>query len=161
MMTGQILGMCLLLASQVYQVPPHALIAMMHVEGGKIGQAVGPNQNGSYDLGPMQVNTRWVPELAKIWQVDEATALSRVRDNGCVNVHVAAWILRQRVNDTGSLYQGIAAYHSYTPMYGNPYVLKVVATMRRLGLVRPKSEVQTADNSAAAAAPSVAVPQTP
>jgi hypothetical protein len=138
-MTPQVLAACLMLASQNFQVPPQALIAIMQVEGGHVGQAVGPNINGSYDLGPMQVNTRWVPELQKIWHTDYATALYRVRDDGCVNVHVAAWILRQRVNETGNLYKGIAAYHSYTPVHGNQYLQKIIVALRRMGFL-------TADN---------------
>jgi hypothetical protein len=138
-MTPQVLAACLLFAANTYQLPPQALIAIMHVEGGKVGQSVGPNKNGSYDLGPMQVNTLWVPKLAKIWGVDNASAHRRVRDNGCVNIHVSAWILRQRVNETGNLYKGIAAYHSYTPQHGNRYLQKVVVALRRLGFL-------TADN---------------
>jgi hypothetical protein len=138
-MTPQILAACLLYAANTYQLPPQALIAIMHVEGGKVGQAVA-NTNGSYDLGPMQVNTIWMPELAKIWGTDTQTAMRRVRDNGCVNIHVSAWILRQRVNTTGNLYKGIAAYHSYTPVHGNRYLQKIVSAMRRLGFL-------TADNT--------------
>ena len=145
-MTPQILAACLLFAAHTYQVPPQALIAIMHVEGGHVGQAVGPNQNGSYDLGPMQVNTRWVPELAQIWGTNNLTAMHRVRDNGCVNVHVAAWILRQRVNETGNLYRGIAAYHSFTPVHGAAYLQKIVVALRRLGFL-------TADNRSPGIAP--------
>jgi hypothetical protein len=138
-MTPQILAACLMLASQNFQVPPQALIAIMQVEGGHVGQAVGPNVNGTYDLGPMQVNTRWVPELQKIWHTDYKTTMSRVRDDGCVNVHVAAWILRQRVNETGNLYKGIAAYHSYTPEHGSTYLRRIIVALRRMGFL-------TADN---------------
>lgn len=133
-MTPQVLAACLLFAAHTYQLPPQALIAIMHVEGGHVGQAV-PNTNGSYDLGPMQVNTIWVPKLARLWGTDNLTTMRRVRDNGCVNIHVAAWILRQRVNDTGNLYRGIAAYHSYTPVHGNRYLQKVVVALRRLGFL--------------------------
>lgn len=93
--TAKMIASCLLLASQTYQVPPAAMIGIMHVEGGRVGQEV-LNSNGSYDLGPMQVNTIWVPQLAKMWKVDGATARSWVRDNGCVNVYVAAWICARK-----------------------------------------------------------------
>jgi hypothetical protein len=55
---------------------------------------VGPNDNGSYDLGPMQINTIWLPELAQSWGVSESTAYKWVRDDPCTNMGVAAWILR-------------------------------------------------------------------
>jgi hypothetical protein len=136
MLTAQVFAACVLLAANTYQVPAAVMIGIMNVEGGHVGQEVGPNVNGTYDLGPMQVNTRWLPALQKTWHVNASTARSWVRDNGCVNVHVAAWILRQKINDAGSLWGGIAAYHSATPHHGMPYADKVVAVMDRKGLVK-------------------------
>ncbi|MDX2027623.1 MAG: lytic transglycosylase domain-containing protein [Alphaproteobacteria bacterium] len=136
MITAKTLAACLILASNTYQVPPAVMIGIMQVEGGYVGQQVGPNVNGTYDLGPMQVNTRWVPELARIWNVSKATAHSWVRDDGCVNLHVSAWILKQKITETGSLYGGIAHYHSATPSKGGPYARKVIAAMDRKGLVK-------------------------
>jgi hypothetical protein len=136
MLTAQAFATCVLLAANTYHVPAAVMIGIMNVEGGHIGQEVGPNRNGTYDLGPMQVNTRWLPALQKTWNVSSSTARSWVRDNGCVNVHVAAWILRQKMNDTGSLVGGIAAYHSATPKHGIPYANKVIAVMDRKGLVK-------------------------
>ena len=62
----KLLAACLMLAAQTYSVPPAVLVGIHQVEGGKVGQAVGPNDNGSYDLGPMQINTIWIPELAQV-----------------------------------------------------------------------------------------------
>jgi hypothetical protein len=135
MLTVQALAACLLMASNTYQVPAAVMIGIMQVEGGHIGQEAGPNGNGTYDLGPMQVNTRWLPMLERTWHVDANTARTWVRDDGCVNVHVAAWILRQKMDDSGSLWGGIAAYHSATPGRGGPYADKVIAAMDRKGLV--------------------------
>jgi len=136
MLTAQAFAACILLAANTYQVPAAVVIGIMHVEGGRVGQEAGPNTNGTYDLGPMQVNTRWLPALQKTWNVNAATARSWVRDNECVNVHVAAWILRQKIEDAGSLWGGIAAYHSATPRLGATYANKVVAIMDRKGLVK-------------------------
>ena len=136
MLTVQAFAACILLAANTYSVPSAVMIGIMHVEGGHIGQEAGPNVNGTYDLGPMQVNTRWLPSLQRAWGVDASTARSWVRDNGCVNVHVAAWILRQKLDETGNLWRAIAAYHSSTPSKGFPYAQKVVAVMDRKGLVK-------------------------
>jgi hypothetical protein len=137
MITAQALAACLLMAAQTYQVPPAVMIGIMHVEGGRVGQEVGPNFNGTYDLGPMQVNSRWIPELARTWSVDHRTARKAVRDDGCVNVRVAAWILRRKIIEAGgSLYGGIAHYHSATPWRGQRYAAKVVAVMERKGLIK-------------------------
>ncbi|MDD3288739.1 MAG: lytic transglycosylase domain-containing protein [Alphaproteobacteria bacterium] len=136
MVAMQTLAACLLLASNTYQVPPAVMIGIMHVESGRIGQEVGPNSNGTFDLGPMQVNSRWLTPLAKHWRVDQRTAKTWVRDNGCVNVHVAAWILRQKITEAGDLYGGIARYHSATPGFGNRYAAKVITAMEKKGLIR-------------------------
>lgn len=135
MISAQALATCLLLASQTYQVPPAVMIGIMQVEGGKVGQQVW-NWNNSYDLGPMQVNTIWMPQLAQLWHVSPATAKTWVRDDGCVNVNVAAWILKQKMNQTGSLFGGIAHYHSATPSEGHRYAAKVITAMDRRGLIR-------------------------
>lgn len=95
-MLANTLATCIFLASQTYGVPPAVLVGILHVEGGKVGQQV-RNSNGTYDLGPMQINTIWMPELARHWQVPQSTAKRWVRDDGCINVAVGAWILRKKV----------------------------------------------------------------
>ncbi len=143
MITAQALAACLMIAANTYQVPPAVMIGIMHVEGGHIGQEAGPNFNGTFDLGPMQVNSYWLPQLARQWRVDQYTARTWVRDNGCVNVHVAAWILRQKIVETGSLYGGIAHYHSASPGLGYRYAAKVIAVMERKGLIRHDGEASS------------------
>lgn len=151
-----VLAACLMVAAQNYQVPPAVLIGIMNVEGGRVGQEVGPNRNGSYDLGPMQINTTWLPELSRRWGVDQTTARRWVRDDPCVNVTVAAWILRQRINDTGHLLGGIAGYHSMTPHIGAGYASRVVKTMYKNGLIRND---EPADTAGSVASPQIVRPR--
>lgn len=136
MIAAKALAACLMLASQTYKVPPAVMIGIMHVEGGRVGQEVGPNSNGTYDLGPMQVNTRWLPQLARAWNVDVRKARTVLRDDGCMNVKVAAWILHNKIKETGSLYLGIAHYHSATPWRGQRYAAKVISVLERKGLIK-------------------------
>ncbi|MDD3182873.1 MAG: lytic transglycosylase domain-containing protein [Alphaproteobacteria bacterium] len=149
MITAQALAACMMLAAQTYQVPPAVMVGIMHVEGGRVGQQVGPNSNGTYDLGPMQVNTRWLPALARAWKVDYKTALRLVRDDGCINVRVSAWILKQKIDNAGSLYRGIAYYHSATPGIGTRYATKVIAVMKRKGLIKEKNQDYAKDKTRA------------
>ena len=135
-MITNMLAACLMLASQTYTVPPAALIGILQVEGGAVGQEVA-NTNGTSDLGPMQINTTWVPKLAQLWSVDSKTARRWVRDDGCVNIIVGAWILRQGINDSGHLWGGIARYHSARPLLGARYTQKVVQVLKRYGLIEP------------------------
>jgi hypothetical protein len=147
-MTPAAFAACLIIAAQNYSVPAAVLIGIMHVEGGHVGQQV-LNTNGTYDLGPMQVNTTWVPELAHRWKVDQSTAYHWVRDDGCVNVDVAAWILRRNIDSTGYLVGGISHYHSATPGIGTNYARKVVAVMRQFGLIKetPTAQYQSATSA--------------
>ncbi len=133
-MIEQVLASCIFLAAQTYSVPPAVLMGIRDVEGGRVGQQV-RNTNGTYDLGPMQINTLWTKELSKHWNVPRQTAHRWVRDDACTNVHVAAWILRSKSDSAGSLYKGIAHYHSMTPKFGLPYRQKVIRAMQRKGLI--------------------------
>lgn len=135
MAASKILAACLMLASQTYSVPPAVLVGIYKAEGGKVGQEVS-NTNGSYDLGPMQINTIWMPELAKKWGVQEETARKWVRDDACTNVGVSAWILKGHLDETGSLSQAIAHYHSRTPHHGDRYQSKVLEILKDNGLVK-------------------------
>lgn len=135
MAASKILAACLMLASQTYSVPPAVLVGIYKAEGGQIGQEV-RNDNGTYDLGPMQINTVWLPELADKWGVNEQTARKWVRDDPCTNVGVAAWILRSHINETQSLSKAIQHYHSRTPVYGDRYRNKVVSILKENGLVK-------------------------
>jgi soluble lytic murein transglycosylase-like protein len=132
---GKILAACIFLAAQTYSVPPAVLLGIYQVEGGKVGQSVGPNKNGSYDLGPMQINTIWLPQLAREWGVSQKTAHQWVRDDPCTNTGVAAWILRGHLDETNNLSKAIAHYHSRTPNYGTAYRGRVVSSMQKHGLI--------------------------
>lgn len=130
----KVIAACLLLAAQTYNIPPAVMIGIMTVEGGKVGQAV-RNTNNTYDLGPMQINTIWVPQLADHWGVNENTARNWIQNDACTNMGVSAWILRQHLNETKSLSKSIAYYNSRTPHIGQKYRKKVYNAMRKQGLV--------------------------
>lgn len=131
----KVLAACLMLASQTYSVPPAVLVGIYKAEGGQVGQEVS-NKNGTHDLGPMQINTIWLPELAERWGVQETTARKWVRDDACTNVGVAAWILRGHIDETGSLSTAIAQYHSRTPRHGTRYKKKVLSILEKKGLIK-------------------------
>lgn len=141
-MINHIFAACLMTAAHNYAIPPQVLIDILHVEGGKIGQQV-RNTNGTYDLGPMQINTLWTKELAKEWGVSRATAKRLIRDDACTNVNVAAWIFRRNLNEAGSLRKAIAWYNSRTPSIGSKYRKKVIAQMKKHKLLPSSQENKT------------------
>lgn len=50
---------CINRAAITYVVPAKVILSVLATENGKVGTAR-PNKNGSYDLGPMQINSGWL-----------------------------------------------------------------------------------------------------
>ena len=120
-MTAKTFAACLLLSAKTHNVPAAVLIGIMRVEGGHIGEESDPNPAGNRKLGPMQISSSLVPELAKDWNVPESTAYEMVRDDGCINVDVAAWLLRKHLDEAGYLIGAIEQYHSADKAEGQKY----------------------------------------
>lgn len=117
---------CVLDAARVSGMPPAALFAILATEGGKTGEALS-NKNGTWDMGPFQVNTTHVNELAAMGISPETV----LRD-GHVNAYAAAWLLRKEYRRTGDLWQAIGAYHSRTPHRRDAYIRRVKNNLERL-----------------------------
>lgn len=114
---------CILAAAQMQDLHPMAVVTIMKVEGGKVGE-VSQNTNGSVDIGPMQINDKvWVSEVADLhFNGDKKRAYNALLNDGCYNVHVGAWILRQAIdNSNGNVMEGIGRYHSSTPKHKTKY----------------------------------------
>ncbi len=54
---------CVTEVSRRYQIPVHLLGGVMAQEKGSLGQ-ITPNKNGTWDFGPVQVNSTWLKSLA-------------------------------------------------------------------------------------------------
>jgi hypothetical protein len=121
---------CLRDTSRRFNLPPALLLVVMDTEAGTVGRNSG-NDNGSFDMGPMQINSLWLPVLAGMG-LDERL----VRDNGCVNLAVGAWILRSHLKRSGNLETALADYHSRNPERGRKYLQAAKARARRLDVTR-------------------------
>lgn len=119
---------CAQQASEAFGVPIELIHLILRLEGGWAG-AMQKNKDGSYDLGPMQVNTQWLPRLNKR---GIAVTLEDVRDNVCVNVSVGTWLLAHElfVNQRSAA-QAVAYYHSPTPKYQHIYLSRAVRILQR------------------------------
>jgi hypothetical protein len=105
---------CFLAAANAEGVHPLTLFTVLSVEGGQVGE-VSKNANGSVDIGPMQINDKaWLGEVARqYFDGDRDRAFATLRDDGCENVRVGAWILRRSIAAAGGdVYEGIGYYHS-------------------------------------------------
>ncbi len=119
---------CIKAASEKYDVPIAVLFAILDVEGGKPGEAC-RNKNGSWDMGPFQINSWWAKTLTKA-DIDPFVVLN----NGCVNAAFASWILRQEMNRGNDLWQAVARYHSPTPYYQRKYLARIKRSLRSLNV---------------------------
>lgn len=110
---------CVISAAARYSIPVPVFQAVLRTEGGWVGLKK-RNTNGSYDLGPAQINTIHLPELRQYGITETALA-----NDICTNLHVAAYRLRSEINRVGEFWRGIGNYHSRTPKYHNIYLGKV------------------------------------
>lgn len=150
---------CFIAAGQRYGINPLLLRAIARQESSMRPEAVGRNTNGTRDLGVMQINTSWLPKLAK------AGITERHLMDPCVNIHVGAWVLANAVKDHGMSWKAVGVYHSPTPWRQQAYAAKVqvhllreiqqAAHITRMPVAAPQGGA-AAPSAAAAAAPAVA-----
>ncbi|MDR1050941.1 MAG: lytic transglycosylase domain-containing protein [Deltaproteobacteria bacterium] len=121
---------CLRDTSDRFEVPLSLLLLVMDAESGTVGETSG-NTNGSYDMGPMQINSLWLPVLAGL-----GIGERQVVDHGCLNLAVGAWILRGHLRRTGSFEQAAADYHSRSKRLGGKYLAALRSKARDLDVRR-------------------------
>lgn len=98
-------------------------------EGGWIGAEVA-NSDGSYDLGPLQVNSWWVPRLASLTGRPERHIRQWLKQDACFNVEAARWIFLSGLAATRDYWRAIGRYHSPTMWRQNRYAQNVVLRLK-------------------------------
>jgi len=93
-------------AARQFQVPVALLQAIAQQESGGNPKAVHHNANGSRDIGLMQINSSWLPVLARQGLREQDLW------DPCVNTLVAAWLLAENFKRWGYTYRALGAYHS-------------------------------------------------
>jgi len=150
--TSELTAYCVEEAAREMDIPVKLLWGILAVECGPVGSAT-PNENGTFDYGPMQINTLWLPEVQKKFNATE----TELRNNACLNVRVGAWILRQEI-DRDPTWAGVAAYHSKTPEFAHRYLillknrlknLDVERLMAKINKVKPKESGTLSKNATA------------
>ena len=82
------------------------MYSVLWKEGGRIGMA-NKNVNGTYDLGPAQINTSWLYLFSSY-----GITLNDLRYNPCTNVYAEAWVLRYNANKLGgNWFKAVMAYN--------------------------------------------------
>ncbi|MBB3357057.1 MULTISPECIES: lytic transglycosylase domain-containing protein [unclassified Novosphingobium] len=99
-------------------------------EGGWIGAEV-PNGNGSHDLGPLQVNSFWVPKLSKLTGRTPGQVRGWLISDPCFNVQAARWIFLSGLHATGDYWKAVGVYHSPTASRQRRYTASVIGHLKR------------------------------
>ncbi len=102
-----------------YHVPAKLIISVLQVEQGRIGKII-KNSNGTYDIGPMGVNSLWLPELKKRGISEQA-----IQSDPCQNVRVGTWILSKKLAARENLAQGIGDYNSRHAPFNQRYYERI------------------------------------
>ena len=122
---------CFDTAAQRYRVPVDLLKAIALQESGGRAQAVNRNPNGSYDIGMMQINSAWLPTLAR-----HGISAQHLYDP-CVSTLVGAWILSNNFKRLGYNTQGLGAYNAVSPDKRERYARQV---LQRLPALMPNTD---------------------
>lgn len=117
---------CLSAVATRYELPVAILLGVLATEGGQPGQAVS-NTNGTWDLGPFQINTCHVKQIA-----DAGVSPALLLTDSCVNAAVAGWILRKERNRSRDIWEAVGAYHSRTPARHKFYIRSVQQNLAEL-----------------------------
>jgi soluble lytic murein transglycosylase-like protein len=111
---------CFSKASHRFSVDKRILVAIAQTESNLNPFAAGPrNNNGTYDIGIMQINSGWLSTLMRLG-ISE-----RDLQGACTNIHVGAWILAKNIGVHGRTWKAVGAYNATTPSKQVTYVNKV------------------------------------
>lgn len=99
-------------------------------EGGWLGAAV-LNTNGSHDLGPLQINSWWVPRIASLVGRPVAHVRGWLRTDACFNAGAARWIFLTALAESRDYWKAIGIYHSPTPWRQRKYAASVASKLKR------------------------------
>ncbi|EKS9794782.1 MULTISPECIES: lytic transglycosylase domain-containing protein [Burkholderia] len=125
-LTGVARADCLDDAAAFQHVSVSLMRGIAQVESGMNPNAVNTNTNGTVDIGLMQINSTWLPTLAR-----EGITRESLFD-ACTNAYVGAWILSQNIRQLGANWNAIGAYNSASPDKRLAYARKVYDAIRTM-----------------------------
>ena len=131
---------CIQNAAARHDVPLAALFGILATEGGRVGEAL-DNTNGTWDLGPFQVNTCHIERLLR-----HGIRPEDVLADACVNADAAALILRGELDRSrGDLWEALGAYHSRTARHHAAYRQRLRSNLRKLDQGRVAALIEYAN----------------
>ena len=118
-LSAQVNAFCFKEAAQRYSVSEDLLYAIAQTESNLNAAAFNRNTDGSEDIGLMQINSSWLPTLAK-YGIDRQRLL-----DPCVNVNIGAWVLAHNIRRFGPTWKAVGAYNASSSHKQQNYVNKV------------------------------------
>lgn len=129
MVEERIIGACIRKASLGHPWLERTLWGLRDQEAGWLGAEV-RNSNGSHDLGPLHINSWWVPRIAASMGRSEGQVRNWLRSDACFNAEAARWVFLSALNSTGDYWKAIGVYHSPTLWRQRQYSTSVATHLR-------------------------------
>ena len=114
-------------AAQRYRIHASILRSISQVESSGNPLAINRNTNGSWDIGHMQINSIWLPVLAR-YGISQQDLF-----DPCMNTQVGAWILANNIQRMGYGWKAIGAYNATSPLKAAIYHRKIAANLYSKG----------------------------
>ncbi|SAL07939.1 lytic transglycosylase catalytic [Caballeronia arationis] len=93
-------------AARYHRVSIQVVRAIAQQESGMRPYVTSRNTDGSEDIGLMQINSSWLPKLARF-------GISRQHlFDACVNAYVGTWILASNIKQFGPTWKAVGAYNA-------------------------------------------------
>lgn len=122
----------------VYQgVNPVILRAVAWHESKGDPAAINRNANGSIDVGQLQINSVHFSDLKRLGIPHRALT------DACVNIYVAAWLIKQKMVKYGNTWRAIGAYHSESPKERDAYAVSIQKILVAWGELLPATTTAT------------------
>lgn len=106
-------------AAAFHHVNASLVRAIAMQESGMVPTSVGQNRDGSRDIGLMQINSRWLPTLARYGVTEQGLF------DACTNAYVGTWILAQNIQRMGASWEAVGAYNAATRSKREAYVARI------------------------------------
>nr|WP_258875859.1 MULTISPECIES: lytic transglycosylase domain-containing protein [unclassified Paraburkholderia] len=118
---------CLDDAAAYRHVSTQLVHAIAQHESGMRANAVNLNSNGTEDIGLMQINSSWLPRLAR-YGIHRQDLF-----NACVNGYVGTWILASNIRQFGPTWKAVGAYNAVSTQKQLIYANAIYRRLQRLG----------------------------
>jgi hypothetical protein len=118
-LSGTVRADCIDDAAAFQHVNVSLMRGIAQVESGMRPDRINVNSNGTTDIGLMQINSSWLPVLAKEGITEQSLF------DPCTNAYVGAWILAANIRQFGPNWTAVGAYNAASPDKRLAYARKV------------------------------------